>query len=495
MNDVARRSRRAALEGARVAGPRRVLGYARVSSAEQALGTSLKDQQESIRAYASTLGLKVAHFYVEAESGIREKAEQRIQLRNLLAEASEGDLVLVDKLDRWSRDTEHTLRTVRELAERGASFFAVSDRCDPALREGQLMLTIRAALAKEEHARIRERTVGTRKLLREKGHFVEGKAPFGYRRRGGKGIEKNDLLVVLEEGDVVRDVFARYIRGQSMLRIADETGRPLYFVKRVLDRRIYAGEIETSKGWIRAQCEPLIDVATFARAKALAAERRLGGARPRGTPAQTAWWTLRDVARCMHCGARMAAAYAERRTGGTDYYYRCAHRCEAIAPQVRNGSYVPIAEVEEPFQAMVIERLVELRDELGRGPKKEPPRGVVDTAARRAKLLSKRELYADTYADGALSREELRAKLRALDDDLLKLDAEEASRRPKPVETREYRREALRELTVLALAWERAGYGTGRIRRDIVNRLAVEVRIARDELPAPRWRPLADLIA
>lgn len=43
--------------------PRRVLGYARVSSAEQALGTSLRDQQESIRAYAASLGLTVARFF------------------------------------------------------------------------------------------------------------------------------------------------------------------------------------------------------------------------------------------------------------------------------------------------------------------------------------------------------------------------------------------------------------------------------------------------
>lgn len=191
----------------------------------------------------------------------------------------------------------------------------------------------------------------------------------------------------------------------------------------------------------------------------------------------------------------MSAAYAKRRTGETDYYYRCSHRCEAIAPKANNGSYIPITEVEQPFQAMVLERLVELRDELGRGPAKEPLRAVTDTAAKRARLAGKRERYAEAYADGAMSREELRAALKRLDDDVLKLDAEDAAARPKATETKAWRREALRELTVIDLAWERAGYGTGRIRREIVNRLAVEVRIARDEPPAPQWRPLAELLS
>lgn len=64
--------------------PRRVIGYARVSSALQALGTSLADQQATITAYAKGRGLDVARFYVEAESAVHEKFERREQMQALM---------------------------------------------------------------------------------------------------------------------------------------------------------------------------------------------------------------------------------------------------------------------------------------------------------------------------------------------------------------------------------------------------------------------------
>lgn len=55
----------------------RALGYCRVSSLEQATGTSLRDQQAAIEAHAKARGVALAHVYVEAESGIHENNERR----------------------------------------------------------------------------------------------------------------------------------------------------------------------------------------------------------------------------------------------------------------------------------------------------------------------------------------------------------------------------------------------------------------------------------
>src|SRR5690606_34672509 len=103
--------------------PRRVIGYARVSSAEQALGTSLQDQQEAIKAHAKARGLTISKMYVEAESGVHEKFERREQIQALMRDVRAGDLILVDKIDRWSRDPEFTWKSVREVRERSASFY------------------------------------------------------------------------------------------------------------------------------------------------------------------------------------------------------------------------------------------------------------------------------------------------------------------------------------------------------------------------------------
>jgi DNA invertase Pin-like site-specific DNA recombinase len=52
-------------------------------------------------------------FYVESESAIHEKNEKREKIRALMSEVRKGDLVLCDKVDRWSRDPEFTYRSIR----------------------------------------------------------------------------------------------------------------------------------------------------------------------------------------------------------------------------------------------------------------------------------------------------------------------------------------------------------------------------------------------
>lgn len=468
--------------------PRRVLGYARVSSEEQAKGSSLQDQQDAIRVYAAAKRLDVTRFYVEAESAVHEKIERREQIQALLRDVKKGDLVLCDKLDRWSRDPEFTYRSVRELLAAGASFYAVGDAIDASTPEGDTALGFRILFAREEHKRIKQRMVGTRKLLRERGYYVEGLPPFGYRRahgRGYRGTEKNVLVVVPEEADLIRRVFNLYIGGMSMNEVGRKVEKPLYFIKRILDRRIYVGEIETSKGWIRGTHEAIVDARTFTRARASAEERRLGGPRPRGAPSETDDWILRDVAVCGRCSARMAAAYAGAKDARR-YYYRCAHRCQSKGNRATNGSFVPVEIIEDEAAVLVGKRLVALRAELAQAP--EPAAPKKDFEAARAKLQKKRARLQDMYADEAMTREELRAAMVKLDAERLRLDAEEGA--PEPLSTGLERRRALAVVRSLKGAWSDA---EGPQRRRIVNLLAVDFALLAREEPVPRWRRASDL--
>lgn len=462
-------------------GVRRVLGYARVSSAEQALGTSLQDQQDVIRAHAQKGGLSVARFYVEAESAVHEKIERREQIRALLAEARAGDLVLVDKVDRWSRDPEFTYRSMRELRERGARVYFVGDACDPHTPEGDTMLGMRALFAREEHKRIRVRTVGTRRLLRDKGFYVEGTPPWGYRRQSVKGLERNVLVVEPREAALVRDTFRLCARGLPVRAIAAELGVGTDRVKDALHRRLYLGEIRDSSGrWIRGKHPALVDARLFARAHEALEGRRLGDRGPRRGAQTDAWW-LRTVARCI-CGARMAAAYA----GPIDarrHYLHCVRAC--------GQPYVRVDVAEAACEPLVLERLGELRDQLSVASD-PPPRLRVDAqdlGARRAKLAARRERYLELYADGEIDREGLRGRLDRLDAERTRLDADEqAPVAPDPAE----RRRALAELRVMRHAWKRA---EPRQRRLIVAALARSVALARGRAPRFDWYAAEELVA
>lgn len=470
---------------------RRVLGYSRVSSAEQALGTSLRDQQESIRAFAQARGVTDVRMYVEAESGIREKEERREQVQALLREVRDGDLVVVDKLDRWSRDIVFTVSKVREILGKGASFYSVAEGIDAADPNASMMLEMRGVFAGEEHRRIRIRTVGTRRLLRDRGYWVEGVVPFGYRRRPGlKGVERNVLELVPEDADVVREVFRRYLGGESMDKLAARMDLTIDRVKGMLDRRFYTGEIRTTRGdWVKGQHPAIVDAATFTRVQETIATRRRGGPRPRGTESETSTWVLRDVARCGRCGAKAGASYGGRLR--RVYYYRCTKACQTRGSRATNGSYVPVREAEAHVTEAVLGRLAELKDELARGPEPESAPRLVDFGAKRRAIEAKRERVVHAFEDGAFDRETLRAKLTRLDAERMKLEADEiAATTASVLESVETRRCVLRELRVIRQAWTQM---TPAERRQAVNILMVEARLVRGIEPVFVWRSAEDL--
>lgn len=477
--------------------PRRVLGYARVSSAEQALGTSLRDQQEAIRTYAQARGVGLVLMYVEAESAVHEKIERREQIQALLREVRSGDLVVCDKLDRWSRDPEFTHGSVGRIKAAGAAFFAVAENLDASTHEGDFMLGIRAVLAKEEHRRIRIRTVGTRKILRDQGLYVEGLPPLGYRRgapRGAKSADKNVLVIVPDEADVVRAIFRRYVAGRSMTQLAGDLGLSLDRVKDALHRRLYTGEVQNARGeWIRGRHEAIVEPALFLRAQETIARRKLGGPRVREQVSETSTWVLRDVAVCFLCGAKMGAAYAGPKDERRRHYYRCVKRCQSLGSRANNSAFVPVREVEDAAAPMVLARLADLRDELGRGPEPATSARAVDFGARRDQLAARRERVLMQFEDGAMDRDRFRARIATLDAERMRIDAEEqAAARPAALADATVRRELLGELRTIQKAWRQA---TPQDRRTIVNLLALAVRVAKGREPRFVWRSAEELAA
>lgn len=469
--------------------PRRAIGYARVSSLEQAQGSSLQDQQNSIAAYAKTRGLTVAKFYVEAESGIREKQERRTQLAALMREAREGDLVIVSKLDRWSRDTEHTLTTVRLLDEKGVSFYAIDDSCDPSTRDGHMMMTMRAMMAREEHARIRLRTVGTRKLLRDQGYYVEGKLPLGYVRpfaKGYGGVEKNVLAIDPDGAAIVRRVFGLCIRGAPIIKIAAELELGRDQVNGILHSRIYLGEIANSQGtFIKGKHDPIIDATTFAKAHAAMAARTCAGRARRGD-SESSTWILRDIARCARCGSKMSGAFAGDQTSRR-HYYRCYAKC--------TSHYVSVALIESEAEALVLARLGEVRDVLAAGGEVSEAAPVVDYAAKLEKVARRRERALEEYEDEHITRDELRAKLAKIDAERARIENEAAeATKPSPLSDVTVRRDMIRSLGVVTTAWQRAKKMPG-VRRQIVTKLAVAAKMAAGTPLRFVWRSAEDLVA
>jgi DNA invertase Pin-like site-specific DNA recombinase len=123
-----------------------IYGYARVSSDTQTL---VAQDAELHKAGA----VKV---YREKISGV---AARRPQLEKLLRVITEGDVVLVTRLDRLARSTRDLLNILDKISATGAQFKSLRETwADTTTPVGKLMVTIIGGIAEFERELIRART-------------------------------------------------------------------------------------------------------------------------------------------------------------------------------------------------------------------------------------------------------------------------------------------------------------------------------------------------
>jgi len=188
-----------------------VVGYARVSAADQNLERQLIALQDVDRVFTDTASGK--------------DAASRPQLQAMLAYVREGDVVRVKSLDRLARSTSDLLDLIGSMRKKGV---AVQFIDNPALSsdtaQGEFMLTILAAVAQLERATIRERQAEGIALAKDRG--VYDRAPkltveqiAAARERIAGGVPK---AVVARDLDVSRATLyaalagsGRYARAQG----------------------------------------------------------------------------------------------------------------------------------------------------------------------------------------------------------------------------------------------------------------------------------------
>lgn len=122
-----------------------LIGYARVSTAEQ----SLDLQRDALQA------ARVDRVFEESASGVN---RERPQLAVALDYVRAGDILVVWRLERLGRSLSHLLEEVEGLTQRGVHLRSLSEGIDTSTATGRMTLSILGALAEFERELIRERT-------------------------------------------------------------------------------------------------------------------------------------------------------------------------------------------------------------------------------------------------------------------------------------------------------------------------------------------------
>ncbi|WP_299022465.1 recombinase family protein [uncultured Photobacterium sp.] len=137
-----------------------LLGYARVSTNQQNLDIQIK------KLIVAGVENSPDFLFTDKASG---KNDDRGGLKLLLTKARKGDAILISKLDRLGRNTRDMINSIEELDSRGIAVRFLDDGISTEGAMGKMVVTILAAVAQAERARILERTNEGRKAAMEAG--------------------------------------------------------------------------------------------------------------------------------------------------------------------------------------------------------------------------------------------------------------------------------------------------------------------------------------
>jgi site-specific DNA recombinase len=297
--------------------PQRAAIYTRISSAElQIEGYSLDAQRTACERLAQERGWEVTAVYTDP--GVSAKTTERPAFRQMLEDAQSGrfDVIVVHKLDRFSRSVVDVLLLLRELERLGITLVSASEPFDFTHPTGRVVLTMLAAFAEWYLNNLSAEVSKGLEERARRGIWV-GEVPFGYRvafkKDGGDGIPVPDEW----EASGVRLAFEKYATGQysdaDVARILNEAGyRPRGRGKRALPlfgkdavtlmlrNRFYIGEVQYRRQWYPGLHEPIISRELFERVQKVRAERRGKlGVTARKT---SRVYILAGLARCARCG-------------------------------------------------------------------------------------------------------------------------------------------------------------------------------------------------
>lgn len=165
----------------------RLIGYARVSTADQRLDLQLDALTRA--------GVHLDNVHKDfAVSGAR---VTRKGLSNALRDVRDGDTLVVWKLDRLGRSLPDLIQKIQRLKDQGAGFRSLTEGIDTTTAMGTLLLHVLGAIAQFERDLTRERTAAGMRMARERGVRMGAKPKIAPERRAEveKLLRTSDLSV------------------------------------------------------------------------------------------------------------------------------------------------------------------------------------------------------------------------------------------------------------------------------------------------------------
>ena len=358
----------------------KVCAYVRVSTDHREQMNSLENQTQY---YERLISSNPDYEYrgIFSDAGISGAKENRPGFIAMMEKARSGevDLIITKSISRFARNTLLLLKYVRELRDIGVGVIFEEEMVNTLKSEGELLLTVLAAVAEEERKSVRGNVRWAMENKCKRGEvMVDANRLLGY----DKDAQGN---LVINEGQaaIVRQIYRLYLEGISgyqIARILNDQNIPTYTKKpwssqrilRIISNEKYTGDCMMQKSFVNDNGRQIINRGQ--RAKYLiennhpaiidrkdweAAQQIRESRRKKAYP-------LRSMLRCPFCGASLTRVVHQHRWVSwicATYLRKGKAKCPGM--RIADGVLQEIVKDTPITEPMVVEGVI-----YGKGRKK-----------------------------------------------------------------------------------------------------------------------------
>jgi site-specific DNA recombinase len=381
--------------------------YIRVSTDDQAReGFSIPAQRDRLSAYVNSQEWEIYDYFVD--DGYSAKDTKRPAFQRMMKDAEERkfDLILVHKLDRFTRNVRDLYDILEKLHRFNVSFRSSQEQFDTTTTMGRAMIGMLGIFAQWERETIADRVYWGMEQKIISGQRNGAQAPMGYDLVEG-------LLVPNGDAEFIQRLFMMYLSGYGMPTIngilaKENKSLHIKTLWYILKNPIYCGEYRwnfRSKG-IRTHKEivvqgdiiPIISKDDFYRAQSLMKTREKKGR------AATSEYLFSGIVKCARCGYPMNGGIRHNKNESI-LFYRCGGRVQygkCDMPRIREEA------IEEALLAEMRQTKKELAKRVQVEEKPNAKKDVAKITKEMEQIKKRKEKWRLAFANELISMEELR---------------------------------------------------------------------------------------
>jgi site-specific DNA recombinase len=238
----------------------RVAIYSRVSTEEQAReGLSVEAQIDKCKSFCQARDWEI--FKVYRDAGFSAGTLNRPALELLLRDAQEKkfEIILVYKIDRFSRKLRDLIMVLEDLKEKNINFTSVTEQIDTTSAMGEAFFQIIGVFAQLERGMVKERVELAFDRKIQLGESLS-RAPLGYAYRNKKMIPDPENALKIKE------IFEMWIAGISYKEICSKFNLSPSNLYQIIKNEVYLGKIKYKGQLYEGKHPALIDEVLFNQA-------------------------------------------------------------------------------------------------------------------------------------------------------------------------------------------------------------------------------------